>query len=118
MYDLDSKGKYSWASDIRMCLYMYGFGYVWENQGVECIEQFMFCFKQRLIDCFWQDWDAHIQNSDRFSVYKSIKSRIGLEPYFKIKVNRHIMRALIKFVVVFQVSQYIRKDIDAQMINS
>ena len=31
---LDEKGKKNWASNVRLCLFEYGFGHAWINQGV------------------------------------------------------------------------------------
>ena len=34
LYNLDARGKTSGASHVRVCLFQYGFGYVWLNQRV------------------------------------------------------------------------------------
>ena len=34
LFDLDSKGKNNWVTDVRMCLCKHGFGNVWLYQGV------------------------------------------------------------------------------------
>ena len=57
---LDRNGRYTWASNVWKCLSLYGFLHVWDNQGVESINSFLQCFKQRIIDCKWQEWDDHI----------------------------------------------------------
>ncbi|XP_013402351.1 cell surface hyaluronidase-like [Lingula anatina] len=33
LFKLDSSGRHTWATDVKMLLYRYGFGYVWEAQG-------------------------------------------------------------------------------------
>ena len=71
---LYARGKKTWVSGIRETLYKYGFSYVWLNQGVENINGFLKSFRQRLIDCRWQNWDDHIQNNDRLSLYRTFKS--------------------------------------------
>eukprot|EP00745_Piridium_sociabile_P014995 TRINITY_DN220_c0_g1_i2.p1 TRINITY_DN220_c0_g1~~TRINITY_DN220_c0_g1_i2.p1 ORF type:complete len:782 (+),score=58.82 TRINITY_DN220_c0_g1_i2:69-2414(+) len=96
IYNLDVNGKKTWVTDVRKCLYSYGFAYVWENQGVENIIEFIKCFKQRIIDCRWQGWHDHIQNSDRFAEYKMFKSINGVEPYIEIVLNRYVKSALTK----------------------
>ena len=97
LYDLDCRGKVTWATNIRKCLSSYGFFYVWEYQGVGCIKTFLKCFKQRLIDCRWQEWDSHLQESDRFSLYRTFKTTNCIEPYNYLNVNRYVKNALTKF---------------------
>lgn len=97
LYRLDMRGKKTWATSVKQCLCSYGFAFVWNNQGVGCIKSFLVCFKQRLIDCRWQDWDYHIQTSDRFSQYRLFKSSISMEPYFVFKMNSFVRNALTKF---------------------
>ena len=45
----DERGKRNWASSVRCKLYQYGFGFVWLNQGVEEMNQFLHVFRERLI---------------------------------------------------------------------
>ena len=92
MYKLDCNGRYTWASNVRKCLSLYGFSHVWDNQGVGCLT-FLQCFKQRIIDCRWRKWDDHIQTSDRFALCKTSNIR---EPYLLINCNRFIKCALKK----------------------
>ena len=93
---MDRNGKKTWASGIRKCLYTYGFGYVWENQGVENTAEFVKCFKQRIIDCRWQEWHEHLENSSRFADYILFKSNNCVELYIKMAMNRYIKSALTK----------------------
>ncbi len=97
LYKLDCNGRYTWASNVRKCLSLYGFSHVWDNQGVGCVNNFLQCFKQRIIDCRWQEWDDHIQTSDRFALYKTFKTSYIREPYLLINCNRFIKCALTKF---------------------
>ena len=55
LYVLDERGKRNWASNIRCNLYQYGFGFVWLNQGVEEMNQFLHVFRERLIAYWWQE---------------------------------------------------------------
>lgn len=93
---LDSRGKVTWATNVRKCLSNYGFFHVWEQQGVGSVSMFLKCFKQRVIDCRWQEWDAHISDSDRFILYRMFKTTHFVEPYLHIDVNRYIKNALIR----------------------
>ena len=70
------------------------FSHVWDNQGVGCVNSFLQCFKQRITDCRWQEWDDHIQTRDRFALYKTFKTSNIREPYILINCNRFIKCAL------------------------
>ena len=67
------------------------------NQGVGNVGVFLKCFKQRLIDSCWQDWNDHINRSDRFDVYCQHKTSHYIEPYLLINMNRYVMNALVRF---------------------
>ena len=41
LYNLDARGKTTWAPNVRVCLFQYGFGYVWLNQGVGGVNEFL-----------------------------------------------------------------------------
>jgi hypothetical protein len=86
----------TWIAGVRKCLCSFGFAYVWENQGVENSIEFIKCFKQRIIDCRWQEWHDHIQNSNRFAEYRMFKSTNDIEPYIGIVLNRYVKSALTK----------------------
>ena len=58
---LDERGKRNWASNVRCKLYQYGFGFVWLNQGVEEMNQFLHVFRERLIVCRWQKWHSQLR---------------------------------------------------------
>ena len=49
LYNLHARGKRNWASNVRMQLFQYGFGFVWMNQGVEVVSDFIRVFRKRLI---------------------------------------------------------------------
>ena len=53
--NLDDVGKHTWASEIKLLLYRYGFGYVWVSQSVGNIEVFLSLLKQRLGDTYLQE---------------------------------------------------------------
>jgi len=81
LYNLDGKGKTTWASKVKDCLCKNGFADVWHNQGVgnEC--SFLKVFKQRIIDCRWQDWHDHVQESERVSFYRLFETSPDVELY-------------------------------------
>ena len=70
---------------------------MWLNQGVENINGFLKNFRQRLIDCRRQNWDNHIQNSDRFSLYRTFKSSSNSDMYLVLYINRHIGCSMTRF---------------------
>lgn len=41
-------------SEVCAALFGYGFGYVWENEGVKDVGKFLDVFKQHLVDCHKQ----------------------------------------------------------------
>lgn len=94
---LDERGKKNWATNVRMCLYMNGFGYAWENQGVGNVHLFMRLFKTRLIDTQWQSCFEHIGSSDRFNVYDTFFSRSSLPVYLSLNINRQLKFIMSKF---------------------
>ena len=80
-----------------MFFYKFGFGLVWENQGVQNPKAFIKIFMQRLIDCHSQNWHEHVSSSTRFSIYRMFKTSISLEPCFTSVTNKHIRDVLIQF---------------------
>ena len=46
---VDARGKNNWVTKVRLTLFRFGFGYVWQNNGVQAINVFVWCFKQILI---------------------------------------------------------------------
>ena len=96
--NLDDKGKTTWATNVRKCLFRYGFGIVWMNQGVADIKQFLRMFKRRMIDCRWQNWNDHIDNSDRFSMYRMIcNPKHCVQSYLQVTMDNHLKFMLTKF---------------------
>ena len=72
--NLDARDKRNWASNVRIHLFQYGFGFVWMNQGVGVVSEFIRVFREGLIDCRWQSWEYIVQTSDRFSMYRKFNS--------------------------------------------
>ena len=81
LFALDVKGYNNWVSNIRQCLCENGFGHVWYFQGVAVQSQFIKELRQRLIDCRWQKWSDHIQESERFSMYRVFIGSHDIKPY-------------------------------------
>lgn len=92
-----NNGKKNWASNVKRLLYTYGFGYIWEMQdSVTDGNLFIQCFKQRVIDCFLQNWRGEIDTSDKLVVYKHVKFDFGYEKYLDLlsKSQRHYVTKL------------------------
>ena len=77
-------GKINWASKVRSLLYRYGFGYVWEANTVGDGVNFVNVFRQRVKDCFVQQWHSDIENSPKALYYKHFKFILEVESYLKI----------------------------------
>ena len=94
---LHNQGTVCWVSKVKEVLFTFGYGFVWENQGVNYPNSFIRSFKQRLIDCHYQNWNSHINDSVRFTMYRTFKQEIALEKYFETVPNKHIRDILIRF---------------------
>jgi hypothetical protein len=84
-YVMDKNGNYnatfSWCTAVKNCLDMYGFSFVWMNGGVGEEKAFLKILRERMIDCFKQNWFSKLCESDRFSTYRTFKSLIQPEVY-------------------------------------
>ena len=95
---MDDRGKSTWVTNVRLCLYQYGFGFVWLNQGVGGVKDFLRVFKQRMIDCRWQNWDEHVNTSERFCMYRTFCGSLHSIPlYLKLDIDRHLKFIMTKF---------------------
>ena len=56
----DEAGGINWVSAIRQLLCYNGFGYVWENEGTDNVNQFLALFLQSLKDQYLQQWHVRI----------------------------------------------------------
>ena len=75
------QGSENWVSQIKRLLEVNGFGMVWLFKGVGHEKIFIREFKLRLMDCFRQNWNEKINNSENFRTFYSFKSFITPE-YF------------------------------------
>ena len=87
----------NWVSNIRRVLCTNGLAFVWENQGVGHVSSVLKVFKQRLIDCRWQQWNSHIDSSERLSFYKRFKTVNEVEPYLWLNLDRHLICVMSRF---------------------
>ena len=94
---LDEQGKTNWVTKVRLTLFRFGFGYVWQNKRVQAINMFMRCFRQRLTNNRWQDWKNRIDASDKFTFYRQFKTNHVQEVYLSVVINKYVKNALVKF---------------------
>lgn len=97
LFALDLRGKTNWVTGVRNCLCKYGFGEVWQNQGVGNEKEIIRLFRQRLIDCRWQEWNNHISNSERFSLYRTLSSIHEAKMYLMLDMDRVLKNVITKF---------------------
>ena len=72
---------HNWVYAVKHCLDVFGFSDVWVNGGVGNERVFLRVFRQRMVDCYMQDWNSKLFESDRFSTYRSFKSLLQPEKY-------------------------------------
>ena len=98
LQELDDRDKKTWVSNIRNCLCVNGFAFVWYQQGVGDVKGFLSIFKERLIDSRWQNVNNHIHESERFSFYRCFcENRFVLPLYLSLDINRQFKYLMTKF---------------------
>ena len=97
LLELDNRGKRNWISKVRMKLCNYGFGFVWINQGVGDVKGFVRVFRERLVDCWWQDWNDHVQTSSRFDFYRLWSHSRCLPVYMSERIDCHLKCIMTRF---------------------
>ena len=97
LYYLDLRGKSNWVSKVKFKLFSLGFGFVWEQQGVGDVHWFISILRARLIECRWQEWSAHIQDSDRFDFYQQFNLLHCVPTYLSLRMDMHLKRTVTLF---------------------
>lgn len=92
----DEAGRVTWATHIKMLLSRYGFGFVWEEQGVGDIDAFMYIFKERVSDCSDQEWSSEINDMSKTNLLSCIKNVPSQEVYTKVLKFKHLRASLAK----------------------
>ena len=76
------EGFKAWLHNVQQLLSMYGFTYAFENPQNLDVKMFLRQFKQRLIDCFQQKWNADLLKNEVLQpVYVYVKQNFSNEPY-------------------------------------
>ena len=94
---LDERGKTTWVTHVKNMLCSTGFGFVWISQEVGNQKAFLNTFKQRLIDCFKQNWHEIISSRPRYALYSSFKSALEPEKYFDVIYSKYVRNMYIRF---------------------
>ena len=97
LYNLCNAGRQNWASDIRDILYKFGFGYVWEMQGVDDKPKFLREFKKCVRDCEFQNWNESMFNMSKLRSLHLYKSELTAELYLYLYLPQRLRSALAKF---------------------
>eukprot|EP00745_Piridium_sociabile_P038918 TRINITY_DN71739_c1_g1_i1.p1 TRINITY_DN71739_c1_g1~~TRINITY_DN71739_c1_g1_i1.p1 ORF type:complete len:102 (+),score=2.25 TRINITY_DN71739_c1_g1_i1:3-308(+) len=61
------------ASSVKHCPDIFVFSFVWLNGEVGHETMFIRELKQRMLDCYTQNWHARLLNSNRYNSYRSLK---------------------------------------------
>jgi hypothetical protein len=94
---LDERGKNTWVTHVKNLLCSSGFGYVWISQEVGNHKAFLAEFKQRMIDCFLQQWSEKISSRPRYDMYNSFKSALEPDKYFDVIISKYVRNMFIRF---------------------
>ena len=74
--------KHSWLVSVKNCFERYGFADVYNGvTRVGDVKMFSKLFKQRMIDCYMQEWHAKLTESERYNIYKTFKDSLFQEYY-------------------------------------
>jgi hypothetical protein len=94
---MDERGTSTWVTSTRSILFRFGFGIVWICQGVGNQVCFIREFKQRLVDCFSQEWHDKISTSERFEHYREFKQTLEVEQYLSLIMLKYYRDAVVRF---------------------
>ena len=94
---LDEQGKRNWVTKVCIKLFRSCFGYARQDKGVQATGMFMRCFRLRLTGNRRQDWKSRMDESDRCSFYRHLKTNHVHTAYLSVDVNKYVKNARIKF---------------------
>ena len=61
----DRIGRRCWVTNVKEMLERYGFAEVWTMQGVSDVPVFINVLRQRMRDCYYQEWYLNIHDSSK-----------------------------------------------------
>ena len=86
-------------SNVKKLLYDYEFNYVFDNQTVVNEVVFLSMFKQRIIECFLQEWYTSKSNSTMLTLHHHVKDTfeydndLDIVPFdLRLRVSSHSLR--------------------------
>ena len=105
MYTISSddcnNGKKCWMSNLKLLLCTYGFNDVWNYPDSVNSKIFVPLFKQRVVDCFLQNWHNEKENSSVLYLYNHVKDKLVYENYLDI-----IPKTLRNFITRIRISSH------------
>ena len=91
----DTRPVNSWINNVKDILFKYGFGYIWINQNyVKYDCSFMQRFKETVVDSFWQENNANIQELSKNRLYRNLN--LESIDYLHLLPNNFIRIAITK----------------------
>ena len=94
---LNENGCSNWVTEVKNILCANGFGIVWIMQSVGCEKIFLSEFKERLKNCYVQEWRASLRDNENYSLYNSFKLIFEPEKYLSNGMYKPYKDALVKF---------------------
>ena len=97
LFNLCEHGRVNWVTQIKNILFRYGFGIVYINQQVGDPRLFIAKFKERIIDCYKQEWSDNVSHTSKLENYYMFKNNFVFEKYLDTVNIRKYRTALCKF---------------------
>ena len=97
LLNYDLAGRKNWASEVKLLLYSYGFGYIWEEQHVDDHRAFIKIFRERMRDCYLQNWNTMKIETSKLALYSLYKYKFETEPYLTLNIPIRLRKYLAKF---------------------
>jgi hypothetical protein len=79
----------SWLQNILKLLNNYGFSYIFHNPTTVNPDSFLPQLRQRMSDTSRQVWQSQINNNDKLTVYRQVKTQFQREPYLDTLSSQH-----------------------------
>ena len=92
---LDMMGRITWSTHVRNLLCKYGFFDAWLF-GVSNVKLFLNVFRQRVKDCYIQEWQQNLNFNKKLSILKSIKLEYELAQYMSVLREKKYISAMAK----------------------
>ena len=88
LYDLAlndfNNGKKNWVSRVKYLLVYFGYSDVFYNLNHSSVKSFQCIFKQRVLDCFVQEWYGSLDQSVVLEEYRHFKHSFTYEYYLDV----------------------------------